>query len=160
MGITNVKLRKTPPQFQSKKLTTLQKAGLVYEKCVATYLSKLLKTEPALKKYTLITGPWIEYTLDGKIHYCQPDLILHTKRKLILIECKRTYKTKAMDKLQTLYGPVAKKVWKPKTLILVQCCKNLKPAAENVVLTLSEVIASGSPCVWHLHDLRRTPFER
>lgn len=97
--------------------------GLTFERRACKRLAEEMGVE-------LIKGPWIRYKrARGKDRFCQPDAFLldETTKRLYVIEAKRTLRPfVAKNKLQLLYGPLAKILYPDYDIILVQLCKYLR----------------------------------
>ena len=118
-------------------------AGLRYEREVAKMLGLL----------GAVHGRWFEYWDSAGRGFCQPDLVLPWRGKLVVFECKYTWTPVAHTQLDSLYLPVvAKALGKP--VLGAVICKKLLPetADRSICVDVHRAIAlaeSGASPVLH-----------
>lgn len=101
--LKSVTKEKSRPVFipNPSNLTSVQKAGLAYERQTAKYLKLRYGTKNVLH------GSWWAYEDAKGASWCSPDIIIDIKGKpLIVVECKLTLTKSADSQLKDLYVPV------------------------------------------------------
>lgn len=124
------------PDFaRSSGRTASQRKGLRYERKIEEDLKELYGD-------SLKCGPWIKFTDRRGTGYAQPDFIVDLPDRVLIIECKLTYKPKAKDKLRRVYARLIRML-NSKPRLCVQVCRGfggwLDPGTE---LTTLETLAS------------------
>jgi len=124
------RLKGKPGFIRNHKVYGARKAGLIYERRVATYLQAL---HPRLYHY----GPWFEYEDVQGRGWCQPDILFlpYSKKKpLVIYEIKLTYKPIAEHKLYNVYKPIVEYLYPKRDIKLCQIFKNLTKGFNNVLI--------------------------
>lgn len=85
-----------------------------------------LEVAKALAERQIQHGRWFEYRDSGGLGYCQPDILLPWKGRVVILECKYTWTPLARRQLDLLYRPVIEKITSRDTLGVV-VCKRLLP---------------------------------
>jgi hypothetical protein len=142
------------PEFvkKSKKPTGRKLQGLKYEANVAKVLKRLYS------ECEVMHGPWIKYLngpKDCKVKWAQPDVVIVPKRgPIVIVECKLTWRPGASEKLERLYGPLIKRLYPRRKVVLVQVCKNLteRSKEEGELQKLGELLKL--PPQYHLCQFR------
>jgi hypothetical protein len=135
------------PKFPRQKLTTAQRAGLVYQRKVTSALHTL-----APKHIDIKPTPWFSYcdATHGENNWaiCSPDILLIDQQfeYIIVIEIKLTFTPLAFQKLHDLYCPVVAKalIWPTRPLVI---CKNLGLSDPLPKLTLLSALGSKEPLI-------------
>lgn len=121
-----------------KRLSHLQRKGLVYEKRVKDELRQIYKQ---CRHYD---GPWIYFEDAKSQSICQPDhvVIPHDKElPALLIEAKLTWQPEAPKKLANLYAPLVQHLLPDRKLRLIQVCGGMREdCVEAFPLTLDELL--------------------
>ena len=130
------KLEKSP--FEEKKVRGRKADGLRYEARVAESLREYFDG-----RYEVVHGPWIAYaaTEDGERweSVCQPDVLLISDDRIIIIEVKLSSRRGPEKKLKELYGPCVQKLY-GKKVSYVQIYKNIgKSKASPVATSFSRI---------------------
>lgn len=80
--------------------TPAQKLGLRYERKVVKQLTKQFGA--GFVEY----NPWYNYQDETGFHACSPDVLLHTFRKIFVIEIKYTLTPESFTKISQIYQTV------------------------------------------------------
>lgn len=118
-----------------KPRTAWARAGIRYELNVVKALALFVP---------VLHNPWYVFEDDHGASYISPDIVLPYDSKLIVAECKLTYKPEAIVKLRRLYCPIIAMATEKPVLPLV-ITKNLNPSAPEPGLALSIAIGLAEP---------------
>ena len=104
----------------------------------------------------ILDNPWYRYTDHNGSHWCQPDSLLLTHNRAIIIESKLSLRRlhTAIKQLTALYRPVVEHIYKKPAVLLI-AFKYWVPGAEiNTIEELNELLflktPQPAPVGWHL----------
>ena len=125
--------------------------GLSYEKKLATALSRAHGPH--------YHGQWYHYFADGKNGWCQPDFVLLSSLRIVVVECKLTNIEEATEQLDELYFPVLRAAYRLPVcgIIVVKSLTRLPPVA-TVCSTLTGALNEAHRCVPVLHWIGQGPI--
>ena len=112
-----VQFREKGPH-QPQKLTGKRREGELYEERVGKQLEKLF---PDCK---ILHGIWIRFRDEQGTSWCQPDQVVIDADRVLVVECKLTFTTKAWDQLELYCGLMAA-AFPDKEVYRVVATKNL-----------------------------------
>lgn len=130
MGRLIAKYADYVPQFEKRKRTSAQQAGLNFERAVVNRLQSL---------YTKVEhGPWLYYNAGrGASGICQPDaLVWLPDNRLCIVECKLTWVRGAREKLLKFYGPIVQAIHRDAELCYLQAYRNPKKGCHKRTVSL------------------------
>lgn len=106
-------------------------AGLRYEKLVAKAIPNS------------VLGQWFHYIDANGAGWCQPDVLVLGRKRVLVLECKLTLTSEAFRQLQLLYFPVLRQAYPEREIIGGVVCKNLTPEVDFSLLfeSIPELIA-------------------
>ena len=136
-GLRWAKALEDKPRFiSSPRIKGIQRAGLIYENRIATYIK-------ALYGDSVLHGQWYEFEDRRGLGWCQPDILIlpnEDRKFLLVIECRLKATRKAWVQLNYLYRPILEKIYPQVELRMVQVVKNLdKNLKLDLVETLDDV---------------------
>jgi len=108
-------LRPTGPFADKRKLKGRAAEGIRFQKRVHQRLT-------ALGKFgDLHEGPWIRYTDTYGVHWCQPDSLVETNDRVLIVEAKLSLMRldQAKAQLSKLYQPVVEIIFDKPAVLLV-----------------------------------------
>ena len=132
-----VRFIKQGPWGGVTKLKGARAKGKTFERTVARHLSRVMMYEHP--EIAVIHNQWIEYIQENKVHYCQPDILLISPDKVIIIETKLTQSLCANDQLFYLYAPLIKRLYPDKKVFCIMLCKNVKIAPKYEVRKIVDI---------------------
>lgn len=150
IGLKSVRLAEERPAFIPKpsksKMSAAQRDGLRYEKKIydltRAYLSRY--------NYRVFHGAWYEFEDSSGPGYASPDVLAippDTSLPLIVLECKRTWRTTGFKQLKGIYRPLTEACFPGHKLRCLQVCFNLSRAfgkwKGHVVTKLDDVFEPG-----------------
>lgn len=127
------------------KPTFAQRAGLAYQKRIATYLTS------RDDQWSVVAGPWYCFDDDTpRRHWCQPDFLLEDvpNKTTIIVEAKLRWTDAAWWQLEKLYLPVLQRVAPDVSLLRLCICKSYDPAisAPGPVNLISDLVDIQPDC--------------
>lgn len=119
----------------SKRLRGAKAEGRRFENNVV----KMLKAWEQVGQLpaNLQAGQWFEFEDKHGHGYCQPDILLYDREKIVILECKLTQTDVAFEQMEELYVPVLQRAFGLE-VFTVQVCKNLRHANDTMLDCLVE----------------------
>lgn len=122
----------SPPLFTKTTTTAalnkVQKSGLQYEKRAQEYLRRLCELREGID---CVCNPWVIFRRvddhPSSVNFCQPDCLLVSDSKVIIVECKLSHTGDSYRQLRQLYEPVVRRIYPNREIALLEVCKWFDP---------------------------------